>query len=113
MLGVTGNDGTIGYTRRGDLRVNAKGVLETGNGHAVRSQSGGTITIPPGFKAVINTDGSIYADNPTNVGVAKPVLIDRLMLRDAEGVRLSRRLDGLFAIEDQPIGTEIPETKPF
>jgi len=111
VLGVTGNDGTIGYTRRGDLRVNAKGVLETGNGHAVRSQSGGTITIPPGFKAVINTDGSIYADNPTNVGVAKPVLIDRLMLRDADGVRLSRRLDGLFAIEDQPIGTEIPDTK--
>ena len=111
VLGVTGNDGTIGYTRRGDLRVSAKGVLETGNGHAVRGQSGGTITIPPGFKAVINTDGAIYADNPSNVGVAKPVLIDRLMLRDAEGVKLSRRVDGLFGVEGQPNGTELPETK--
>ena len=111
VLGVTGKDGTVAYTRRGDLRVSAKGILETGNGHAVLGQGGSPITIPPGFKAVINTDGAIYADNPSNVGVAKPVLIDRLMLRDAEGVRLSRRLDGLFAIEDQPIGTEIPETK--
>jgi len=111
VLGVTGNDGTIGYTRRGDLRVSAKGVLETGNGHAVRGQSGGTITIPPGFKVVINTDGAIYSDNPSNVGVAKPVLIDRLMLRDAEGIKLSRRVDGLFAIEGQPSGTEIPDTK--
>jgi len=111
VLGVTGNDGTIGYTRRGDLRVSAKGILETGNGHAVRGQSGGTITIPPGFKVVINTDGAIYSDNPSNVGVAKPVLIDRLMLRDAEGIKLSRRVDGLFAVEGQPSGTEIPDTK--
>jgi flagellar basal-body rod protein FlgF len=111
VLGVTGNDGTIGYTRRGDLRVSAKGILETGNGHAVRGQSGGTITIPPGFKVVINTDGSIYSENPSNVGVAKPVLIDRLMLRDAEGVKLSRRVDGLFGIEGQPNGTELPDTK--
>ena len=111
VLAVSGNDGTIGYTRRGDLRVNSKGVLETGNGHAVRGQSGGTITIPPGFKVVINTDGAIYTDNPSNVGVAKPVLVDRLMLRDAEGIKLSRRVDGLFGVEGQPNGTEIPDSK--
>jgi flagellar basal-body rod protein FlgF len=111
VLGVTGTDGTVGYTRRGDLRVSAKGILETGNGHAVLGQGGSPITIPPGFKAVINTDGAIYADNPSNVGVAKPVLIDRLMLRDAEGIKLSRRVDGLFGVEGQPNGTEIPSTK--
>jgi len=111
VLGVTGTDGTVGYTRRGDLRVSAKGILETGNGHAVLGQGGSPITIPPGFKAVINTDGAIYADNPSNVGVAKPVLIDRLMLRDAEGINLSRRVDGLFGVEGQPNGTEIPSTK--
>jgi flagellar basal-body rod protein FlgF len=92
------------------LRVSAKGILETGNGHAVRGQGGGPITIPPGFKATINTDGSIYAENPSTVGVAAPVLIDRLLLRDADGVKLSRRVDGLFAIEGQPVGTDLPAT---
>jgi flagellar basal-body rod protein FlgF len=111
VLGVTGKDGTVAYTRRGDLRVSAKGILETGNGHAVLGQGGSPISIPPGFKAVINTDGAIYADNPSNVGVAKPVLIDRLMLRDAEGVKLSRRIDGLFGVEGQPNGAEIPSSK--
>jgi len=111
VLGVSSKDGTVAYTRRGDLRVSAKGILETGNGHAVLGKGGSPITIPPGFKAVINTDGAIYADNPSNVGVAKPVLIDRLMLRDAEGIKLSRRIDGLFGVEGQPTGTEIPETK--
>ena len=111
VLGVSGKDGTVAYTRRGDLRVSAKGILETGNGHAVLGQGGSPISIPPGFKAVINTDGAIYADNPSNVGVAKPVLIDRLMLRDAEGIKLSRRTDGLFAVEGKPNGTEIPSSK--
>jgi flagellar basal-body rod protein FlgF len=111
VLGVTGPDGTLGFTRRGDLRVSAKGILETGNGHAVRGQGGGPITIPPGFKATINTDGSIFAENPSTVGVAAPVLIDRLLLRDADGVKLSRRTDGLFGVEGQPNGTDLPETK--
>ena len=111
VLGVTGPDGTLGFTRRGDLRVSAKGILETGNGHAVRGQGGGPITIPPGFKATINTDGSIFAENPSTVGVAAPVLIDRLLLRDADGIKLSRRTDGLFGVEGQPNGTDLPETK--
>jgi flagellar basal-body rod protein FlgF len=111
VLGVSGKDGTVAYTRRGDLRVSAKGILETGNGHAVLGQGGSPISIPPGFKAVINTDGAIYADNPTNVGVAKPVLIDRLMLRDAEGIKLSRRTDGLFGVEGKPNGAESPSSK--
>jgi flagellar basal-body rod protein FlgF len=111
VLGVTGPDGTLGFTRRGDLRVSSKGILETGNGHAVRGQGGGPITIPPGFKATINTDGSIFAENPSAVGVPAPVLIDRLLLRDADGIKLSRRTDGLFGVEGQPNGTDLPETK--
>ena len=111
VLGVTGSDDTLGFTRRGDLKLSPKGVLETGSGYVVRGQSGGPITVPPGFKVVINLDGSIYAENPANTGVSKPVLIDRLMLRNAEGVRLSRRMDGLFAVEGKPNGTDIPDSK--
>jgi len=111
VLGVTGSDDTLAFTRRGDLKLSTKGVLETGNGYVVRGQSGGPITVPPGFKAVINSDGSLYAENPTDTGVSKPVLIDRLMLRNAEGVNLSRRVDGLFGLEGKPNGADIPDSK--
>ena len=111
VLGVTGTDDALAFTRRGDLKLSSKGVLETGNGHVVRGQSGGPITVPPGFKAVINSDGSVYAENPTATGVSKPVLIDRLLLRNADGVNLSRRADGLFGVEGKPSGADIPESK--
>jgi flagellar basal-body rod protein FlgF len=38
------------------------------------------------------------------------VLIDRLRLRDATGVSLSRREDGLFKVTDKPNGTDIEVT---
>jgi flagellar basal-body rod protein FlgF len=111
VLGVTGSDDTLAFTRRGDLKLSPKGILETGNGFVVRGQSGGPITVPPGFKAVINSDGSVYAENPTATGVSKPVLIDRLLLRNAEGVNLSRRADGLFGVEGKLNGADIPDSK--
>ena len=111
VLGVTGSDETLAFTRRGDLKLSSKGILETGNGFVVRGQSGGPITVPPGFKAVINSDGSVYAENPTTTGVSKPVLIDKLLLRNADGVNLSRRVDGLFGVEGKPNGADIPDSK--
>ena len=44
-------------------------------------------------------------------GVSAPVLIDRLMLRNAEGINLSRRADGLFGVEGKPNGDDLPESK--
>ena len=40
VLGVTSADGQLAFTRRGDLRVNANGVLENGSGHLVRGKDG-------------------------------------------------------------------------
>src|SRR5690242_12149465 len=40
-LAVQAPDGTEAYTRRGDLQVNASGVLETGDGFPVMGASGG------------------------------------------------------------------------
>ena len=111
VLGVTGSDETLAFTSRGDLKLSSKGILETGNGFVVRGQSGGPITVPPGFKVVINSDGSVYAENPTTTGVSKPVLIDKLMLRNADGLTLTRRVDGLFGVEGKPNGTDIPDSK--
>ena len=88
VMGVTAPNGELAFTRRGDLKLSGKGVLEMGTGALVRGQSGGPITIPPGFFVKISKDGSIYATNPTQVGVAAPVLIDKILLRDASLVSL-------------------------
>ncbi len=108
VLAVQAANGQTAYTRRGDLRVNLQGQLETGGGHLVLGQ-GGPINIPPGFRVRINTDGTIYATDPGQVGVAVPVQIDRLRLKDASNVELSRREDGLFKVLGQPDGADFAD----
>ena len=110
VMGVTAPNGELAFTRRGDLKLNGKGVLEMGTGALVRGQSGSPITIPPGFFVKISKDGSIYATNPTQVGVAAPVLIDKILLRDASQVSLERREDSLYKIVGKPANEDIPLT---
>jgi flagellar basal-body rod protein FlgF len=110
VMGVTAPNGELAFTRRGDLKLSGKGVLEMGAGALVRGQSGGPITIPPGFFVKISKDGSIYATNPTQVGVAAPVLIDKILLRDASQVSLERREDSLYKIVGKPANEDIPLT---
>jgi len=107
VMGVSAPDGTLAFTRRGDLRLTATGALENGAGHLVRGQGGGAITVPPGFRVNINDDGSVYAINPAQAGPAAPVLIDRILLRDASQTPLDRRADGLFKVMGKPPGTDI------
>lgn len=95
VLGVVGTNDELAYTRRGDLRVNSAGILETGAGQAVRGQNG-AITVPPGYLMEITEDGSIFATNPSSPRTTPPVLVGRLMLRDASKTPLERRPDGLF-----------------
>ena len=107
VLGVTAPDGTLAFTRRGDLRVNAAGALETGNGNVVRAQGGGALTVPLGVKVTINADGSVYGIDPAQVGTVAPVLIGNLLLRDSSTTPLQRREDGLFAVAGAPKGQDI------
>jgi len=107
VMGVTAPDGTLAFTRRGDLRVNAAGALETGNGNVVRSQSGGALTVPLGVKVTINSDGSVYGIDPAQAGTVQPVLIANLLLRDSSTTPLQRREDGLFAVAGAPKGQDI------
>jgi len=101
VMGVTATNGDLAFTRRGDLRVNAQGMVVTGTGHAVRGQDGGNITAPAGFLMHVTEDGSVYAANPSRgQGNASPQLVGRLYLRDASETPLERRPDGLF----QPAG---------
>jgi len=111
VMGVTAPNGELAFTRRGDLKLNGSGVLEMGTGALVRGQNGGgPITIPPGFFVKISKDGSIFATNPAQAGVAAPVLIDKILLRDASQVSLERREDGLYKIVGKPTNEDIPVT---
>jgi flagellar basal-body rod protein FlgF len=107
VIGVSAPDGTLAFTRRGDLKLSVTGTLENGAGHLVRGQNGGAITIPPGFRVNINDDGAVYATNPAQAGAVAPVLIDRILMRDTSKTPLDRRTDGLFQVVGKPPGTDI------
>ena len=108
VLGVSASDGTLAYTRRGDLRVNPRGALETGNGYLVRGEGGATINVPPGFVISINPDGNVVARDPALPPTTRGQTIGRLMVRDASATQLERRVDGLFQVIGQPPGAAIP-----
>ena len=107
VMGVQAPNGELAFTRRGDLRVNASGVLETGSGEIVRGEDG-PITMPLGFEYTILRDGSIYARNPAQAGSQTGEQIGKLLLRDASSTQLRRRQDGLYAVDGKPLGTDIP-----
>ena len=94
VLGVIASNGDLAFTRRGDLRVNGAGVLETGTGHAVMGE-GGPMSVPTDADISIGADGTLYAADPQDA-TAVPVAVGRLMLLDASAVRLERREDALF-----------------
>lgn len=102
VLGVTASNGQLAFTRRGDLRLNAAGALETGAGDLVRGEAGGPITIPAGFEVTIANDGTVYARAPGQPTNAPAVQIDRLLLRQSDNSALERRTDGLFQVVGKP-----------
>ena len=118
VLGVTAANGELAFTRRGDLRLNAKGVLENGAGQVVRGQGGAPLTAPPGLNITVQADGSVYGQDPAQNNASPAVQLGTLMLRDASEIKLQRRTDGLFeavgrpAGEDFPTGPEAPKLTP-
>lgn len=105
VMAVQAPNGERAFTRRGDMRVNAQGQLETGAGHLVLGQ-GGPINLPPGLKVTINPDGSVYAQDPAQGTATPAVLVDQISLRDAAQIKLARRTDGLFEVFGQPPGSD-------
>ncbi|MFM6993003.1 MAG: flagellar basal body rod C-terminal domain-containing protein [Rhodoferax sp.] len=108
VLGVTAPDGTLAFTRRGDLRVNANSALENGSGALVRGSNGGAITIPPGVRVTIRADGAVFGSDPAQGANTPPVQIGTLLLRDASQTPLQRRPDALFMVAGSDPGTDIP-----
>lgn len=96
LLAVQGQDGSEGYTRRGDLAVSPTGLLTNGEGFAVLGESG-PITVSPGTSVTIGEDGAVLVADP-----AQPDLpaarVDRLRLVSPRGSRIEKGLDGLFRV---------------
>ncbi|MEH3045747.1 flagellar basal body rod protein FlgF [Sphingomonas adhaesiva] len=96
-IAVQAADGSEAYTRRGDLKVNASGTLETGDGYLVMGEGGGPITLPPYSQLAIGSDGtiSIQAQGDTS----PPAPIDKIKLVSAKGSETVKGLDNLMRVK--------------
>ncbi|MEM1196908.1 MAG: flagellar basal body rod protein FlgF [Pseudomonadota bacterium] len=92
-----GLEGAEVYSRRGDLRVAASGVLENGEGLAVLGVGGGPITVPQGFSISIAEDGSVLATDPAAPQVAAEV-VDQIKLVSPQGTRLAKGIDSFLKV---------------
>ena len=94
LLGVQSPNGQVAFAQ-GDLTVDQAGLLSTANGHVVLGEGGAPITAPVGVELAITDDGTVTATDPAQPD-APPTVVGNLLLRDASGVRMVRRVDGLY-----------------
>ncbi len=97
-IAVLDPTGAEAYTRRGDLKINANGLLENGAGHLVLG-NGGPIAIPPFEKVDIGVDGTITI----RAKGARPnelTVLDRIKLVTSENQDLMKNENGLFVRKD-------------
>lgn len=93
-LAVQAPDGGEAYTRAGDLRVSAQGLLTTGAGHPVLG-NGGPIAVPPFERLQIGSDGTVSV-LPLGQSGGTLAVVDRLRLVRPEASQLDKRADGLL-----------------
>lgn len=93
-IAVQGRDGTEGYTRAGNLRIDPAGTLQTADGLLVLGD-GGPITIPQDNKVSIAPDGTVTA-TPLQPPLKAATPIGRIKLVDPPEASLRRGPDGLF-----------------
>lgn len=109
LLAVQAPDGSIGYTRRGDLQMSPSGLLTTAEGHPVQGQQG-PITMPPADAITIESDGRILIVPPGG-DASQPQEIDRLRLATSAGVDIAKGLDGLFRVRGDGVLPDDPDAR--
>ncbi len=99
-MAVQTPEGGEAYTRAGDLRVDASGILTTGAGHPVVGNNGGPIVVPPAEAIEIGADGTISI---RPVGQAPNVLaeVDRIKLVNPNIDDITKGKDGLIRMKQQ------------
>lgn len=92
-LAVQAPDGSEAYTRAGNLKIDALGMLRTADGLPVLG-NGGPIAVPPEQKVEIGRDGTLsvraLGEDPNVV-----VTVDRLKLVNPDPAQLEKGTDGL------------------
>ncbi len=103
FLAVQAWDGTEAYTRRGDLKVDANGIVTNGEGLPVIGNNG-PIALPPHDMIEIAADGTItiLPEGSTPEALA---IIDRIKLVEPPLQDLVKGEDGLMRLKD---GSEEP-----
>lgn len=97
FLAVQDDNGGEGYTRAGELRINAQGFLEGPGGRLVLG-NGGPIQVPANEKIDIGVDGTISV-RPQGAPANAVVVLDRLRLVNPPLATLRKGEDGLFRQE--------------
>jgi len=98
FIAVQAADGSEAYTRAGDLRVEAGGLLSTGAGHLVMGD-GGPVAIPPNSSLLIGKDGTISVQ-PIGQGPETYSIVDRIKLVNPDVSLLHKGADGLLRMAD-------------
>lgn len=101
FIAVQAPDGTEAYTRAGDLRVEAGGLLSTGAGHLVMG-NGGPVAIPPNSSLLIGGDGTISIQ-PLGQGPETLGIVDRIKLVNPDTALLQKGSDGLLRMADDQV----------
>ena len=94
FFAVQDEKGGEAYTRNGEFRVSAEGLLETSGGRLVLGD-GGPIQIPPNEKIDIGGDGTITI-RPLGAPANGIVVLDRLKLVNPAIRDVTKGEDGLF-----------------
>ncbi len=108
-LVVQDQNGQQGYTRNGNLRINASGLLETATGHLVLG-NGGPVSLPPFESLFIGDDGQISLV-PQGQTAESLVQADRLQLVNPPATELVRSGDGLFSLRDGSTAPPDPDVR--
>ncbi|MGD8588174.1 MAG: flagellar basal-body rod protein FlgF [Chromatiales bacterium] len=103
FLAVQAPDGTEAYTRRGDLKVDANGLLTNGEGLPVIGNNG-PIALPPHEMIEIAADGTITI-LPEGTTPEALAIIDRIKLVEPRLQDLIKDDNGLMRLQD---GSEAP-----
>lgn len=108
-LVVQDAEGNDAYTRNGNLRVNANGILETSAGQPVRG-NGGPVSLPPYEKLFIGDDGQVSII-PQGQTAETLVQVDRLRMVNPPATELVRSGDGLFNLRDGSTAAPDPSVR--
>lgn len=100
---VQADDGSVGFSRRGDFRIDPNGLVTNGANQIVLGE-GGPITLPQFESLVIGRDGTISV-RAAGQNASTLVAVDRLRLVNPPTDQLVRGEDGLFRTRD---GGEAP-----